>query len=430
MNTEAIDDAIKAYRDAYVTRLSGLVQGAATGEDHTVRAIAESLESLGCQVEVVAHRASDLPASDEFAHPELVDSCLRQSVIGQLPGRRAGRSLLLFCHHDTEPIAGLEAWRHPPFAADASGGRMVGWGIADDLAGVGVMLCALDAVRRIGAPIGTIIAASISSKRHACGIVTVLQRGYTADGALYLHPAESGNGLREIKAVTPGLARFRVTLHGFPAPTQEPEHTPVHHEAVNPVLVAARLVGALTALEEQLSDEMRHPLIEAHGRSVSIHIGHIAAGEPGAASRVPDTCVVIGSVSFPPGIRPTTMMTRVEQVVTAIAAADPRPGSRPPRVEWLLATPGAEISADHPLCATASRVIERTTGVAPSINPLHPASDIRHPILAGIPCVGLGPRCGDLVQAGGHDEWVDVEDYLQAINATAHLIVDWCGDGV
>ncbi|MDR7419390.1 MAG: M20/M25/M40 family metallo-hydrolase [Armatimonadota bacterium] len=427
--TDAIAGAVEEHRDTYVTRLSSLVREAAASEDRTVRWIARQLESLGCQVEVIAYRASDLPANDEFARPEIVDAGPHQCVVGRLPGRRAGRSLLLFGHHDTEPVTGLETWQHPPFAADVSAGRMIGWGVADDLAGVGIMLCALDAVRRSGAPTGSVIAASAPSKRHARGIVAVLRRGHTADGALYLHPAESGNGLREIKAVTPGLARFRVTIHGLPAPTQEPEHTPVHREAVNPVRAAARLVGALAALEEQLSGETRHPLIETRGPSVSIHIGHVAAGEPGVAARVPDACVVTGSVSFPPGTRPATVMTRVDQVVSA-AAADPRLASRPPHVEWLLAAPGAEIAADHPLCAAAARTIARTTGTAPSINPLHPASDIRHPILAGIPCVGVGPRCGNLVQAGGHDEWVDVEDYLRAINVTAHLIVDWCGHGV
>ncbi len=46
-------------------------------------------------------------------------------------------------------------------------------------------------------------------------------------------------------------------------------------------------------------------------------------------------------------------------------------------------------------------------------------------LFSGIPSVGLGPLAGDLTQAGGHDEWVDVEDYIRAIKISAKIIVDW-----
>lgn len=427
---DAIDATIRERRGTYVARLSSLVRVAAAGEEHVVRWIAGHLRASGCQVDIIASRAADVPVSDELLHPDLIDATARESVVGRLPGRGGGRSLLLFCHHDTEPVTGLGAWRHPPFAADEVEGRMIGWGVADDLAGVAILLCALDAVRQCGSPAGSVIAASTPSKRHARGIVAVLRGGYTADGAVYLHPAESGNGLRDIKAVTPGLARFRVTIHGRPARTQEPDQAPLQREAANPIHTAAAMVRALAALGGQLALEMRHPLIETRGDSVNILIGHVAAGTPDHPARVPETCTLAGSVSFPPGIRPSTIMTRVEQTLMDAIVAEPHRAVRRPTIEWLVALPGAEVAPGHPLCDAAARAIERVTGIAPTINPLHAASDIRHPILAGIPCIGFGPRCGNLAQAGGSDEWVDVEDYLRAISVTAHLIVDWCGRGV
>jgi hypothetical protein len=33
------------------------------------------------------------------------------------------------------------------------------------------------------------------------------------------------------------------------------------------------------------------------------------------------------------------------------------------------------------------------------------------------------------VQAGGHDEWVDVADYIMAITVTARLVAEWCDAG-
>jgi acetylornithine deacetylase len=68
------------------------------------------------------------------------------------------------------------------------------------------------------------------------------------------------------------------------------------------------------------------------------------------------------------------------------------------------------------------------TGVEPKVNPLHSASDIKNPkLFSGIPSVGIGPLAGDLTQAGSHDEWVDVEDYIRAIKICAKIIVDWSG---
>jgi acetylornithine deacetylase/succinyl-diaminopimelate desuccinylase-like protein len=64
----------------------------------------------------------------------------------------------------------------------------------------------------------------------------------------------------------------------------------------------------------------------------------------------------------------------------------------------------------------------------PEINPLHTSSDIRNPMVqSGIPCVGLGPLCGDLTQNGGRDEWVDEADYRRGVAVVAALITLWCG---
>jgi acetylornithine deacetylase len=97
-------------------------------------------------------------------------------------------------------------------------------------------------------------------------------------------------------------------------------------------------------------------------------------------------------------------------------------------VEWLSGVTGAEVSPVDPLYRVVADAVVRVTGQAPHVNPLHTSSDIRNPIVqAGIPTVGLGPLGGDLTQNGLHDEWVDVEDYLQAVKVAAAIISGWCG---
>ena len=88
---------------------------------------------------------------------------------------------------------------------------------------------------------------------------------------------------------------------------------------------------------------------------------------------------------------------------------------------FLSGVTGAEVPLDHPLwTGDAARRCRRGTGAAPEINPLHTSSDIRNPMVqSGIPCVGLGPLCGDLTQNGGRDEWVDAADYVRGVGVVA-----------
>ena len=75
---------------------------------------------------------------------------------------------------------------------------------------------------------------------------------------------------------------------------------------------------------------------------------------------------------------------------------------------------------------SVSRRVSLVRALFPQVNPLHSGSDIRNPkLFSDIPSVGIGPLAGDLTQAGGHDEWVDVEDYIRAIKICAKIIADW-----
>ena len=75
-----------------------------------------------------------------------------------------------------------------------------------------------------------------------------------------------------------------------------------------------------------------------------------------------------------------------------------------------------------------SDTFQPITGQPQHVNPLHTSSDIRNPIVqSGIPCVGLGPLCGDLTQNGSRDEWVDVADYRRSVGVLAGAIALWCG---
>ncbi len=408
--------------------LRDLLRVSEGGEVKTQAWVAARFAALGCEVDRFAYTPRDPSAGCGLA--DFGASEQRQCVVGRFPGAPDRRSLLLFAHADCEPVATVDGWRHPPFAGEIADGRLHGWGVADDLAGVTAMLAAAGAVVADGRrPAGALLLASAPSKRHARGIVEVLRRGYRADAAVYVHPAESGRGLAEIKAVTPGLLRFRVRVAGRPPDTREPEQTPFAHLAVNPLDGAARLVAALRMVDARRAGRVRHAALDAQvGRSTNVHVAWLACGDPAHPGRVAEACEFGGSVSFPPVERPEDVQAELAAALEDAAAGDPWLAAHPPTVEWSDAVPGAEVAPEHPLTRLVRASVRDVTGVEPGINALHASSDIGHPILvAGIPTVGLGPRAGDLSQAGGQDEWVDVDDLARTVTVLERIITTWCG---
>jgi acetylornithine deacetylase len=138
--------------------------------------------------------------------------------------------------------------------------------------------------------------------------------------------------------------------------------------------------------------------------------------------------VIGASLTFPPNEELKKVQKEIEETLHKVAGSDPWLMDNPPALDWLFGTQGVEVPEDHALYRTVSAAVAAVTGETPEVNPLHSASDIRNPALfRGIPTVGLGPLAGDFTQAGGHDEWVDVGDYIKAIKICAKLISDWCG---
>lgn len=408
--------------------LQKLSRATREGEEAVQALVAERMRELGCEVETLRISPAELILKHEFADLGDAPPEPRISVVGRRAGRRGGRSLLLFAHPDNPPHVGLEKWAHDPFGAKIEGGRMYGWGVADDLAGVAIMIEALAALEEAGLePGGDVILCSTPAKRNAQGVIALLSRGYTADASVYLHPAESGAGMKEIKAIASGMLQFRVRVQGRRPDTSEPGHTAFAHLAVNPVNKAVILIRALEALDARRGNRVRHPgLDKAVGRSTNLLIGTISAGEEGALTRVPESCVFGASLTFPPQEKLEAVRREVEVCLEEAAGSDPWLREVSPGIEWVFGTQGVETPVSHPLYRTVSRAIKDVTGEDPFVNPLHSASDIRNPILySGIPCVGLGPLAGSLAQNGLTDEWVDTEDYIRAVQITARILLDW-----
>src|SRR4051794_10168711 len=96
--------------------------------DASARAVSDLLASAGLDVDVV--RA-------EGGQP---------AVIGRRPAPAGAPTVLLYAHHDVQPVGDPADWDSDPFQPVERGGRLFGRGAADDKAGIALHLAALRAL--------------------------------------------------------------------------------------------------------------------------------------------------------------------------------------------------------------------------------------------------------------------------------------------
>jgi len=409
--------------------LGRLVGAQARGEAAVQAVIAADLSAIGCRVSEHRYVPADVPARGEIASKPARASDERIAIVALLPATATGhQSLLLFAHPDSEPFIGGAGWTDDPLALVNRRGRLHGWGLADDLAGCAAAVLAMSRLAAMDGDRGDVIFAAAPSKRSAKGTAAVLQSGLLADAALYLHPAESGAGMNEIKAITSGHMEFSITVQGKPPETQEPNHTVLSHKAINAVDKAVVIHAALRALDIRRAARVRHPAIaRAAERSTNLMVSAMTTGPQAGLSRLAPDCTLGCALSFPPGERLADVQAEVSAAVAAAAEADDWLSVYPPQITWHTGTDAAEVPEDNPFWQVASTAVSRMTGSAPQVYPLHSGSDIRVPILeSGMVCLGLGCLCGDLTQNGRTDEWIDAADFARMIDVVTAIASDWC----
>ena len=473
----AADDAMKdmGRKESMVPRRGGdyarrllreMVAAQQRGEGAVQEVVAAALDEMGGRVDVekITYTPQGTQLKDEFASDAIITPGERVAIVGRYCARKAdaggafsGRSLIMFAHPDGEdpehapPGAGPGSWTRPPFEATiedrgAEGCLMYGWGIADDIMGVAAGVCAMRELYERGvAPRGELIMASTPSKRHARGCAELVQRGYGADAACYLHPAESGAGLQEVKAYTSGQLLVRVRVVGSLPTAPPPPHGDHPHWAAsitpegdgmcafaftaNSALDKCLLIrDALMRLGVDREKRVHHPTMHAAaGKSTSVLVSSLVCSA-GKLSSVPLVGELGASVTFPPTESLGSVKAEVAAAIETCASRDDWLKTHPPVIDFVSGVTGAEVSEDNPLYRAVSESISASTGIEPHVNPMHTSSDIRVPaVQLGIPCVGFGSRSGNLAQNGLSDEWIDLDDFDQMVDALVALVDRWCG---
>ena len=412
-----------------ITCLKDLVSLQKDGELAIQAYTQDVLESAGLNTKYFDYTPSKVTVKGEFSAYNKKLEIPRRALICETNGDPAYPSLLIFAHPDSEPVKRSELWSSDPFVPIERMGKLHGWGVADDLAGCA---CAISAMQHVfndkTTKIGNVIFASTPSKSFARGVSALLHDGMSADASLYLHPAESGHGLNEIKAIASGQLEFTLDICGQHPETTEPGHTAFSHLAVNPIEKAYLYIDALSQLNNSRNNRIFHQAINDEvGRSTNIHISRIISNEEDKLSRINQFCTLGGAVSFPPNETIEDTINEITDAVRKVSKADRWLSQNPPKLTWLSGVTGGEVDMSSPFYKAVSESVRKVTLREPYVNPMHTSSDIKNPIVeADIPCLGLGCLGGNLAQNNHVDEWIDIDDFSNMVAVTKKIIERWC----
>jgi acetylornithine deacetylase len=338
----------------------------------------------------------------------------RPVVVGRLPGRGGGRSLVLNGHVDVVGSGDPALWSRPPFAADIVDGRLVGRGAADAKGPLVALLFGLAcALELSGGLRGDVTVVSVADEEVAGpGTEAAIAAGPLPDAAVVGEPTRLA-----VAPASRGAVTFRLEVEGREA------HAGSSFLGVNAIEKAALYVDMLVRLQASLDRARPHPLYAELPVTHAVNVATIRGGEsPGV---VPWACVLEAVVGCVAGESAAEAKAWVEEAVAATTGADPWLREHPPRLVWLLEFEPGATAVDDPLVAAALSAGTRAFGEAPRLLPFLGGSDLRHFTAAGISAVHIGP--GDLLDAHGYDESVDVSEVVTAAAIIGELVGDWCG---
>ncbi|MGC9311840.1 MAG: M20/M25/M40 family metallo-hydrolase [Sediminispirochaetaceae bacterium] len=333
-----------------------------------------------------------------------------------------GKSLMLFSHIDTESPPDDTPGKNP-YLGEIIDGRLYGLGAADAKSGIATMILAAEAVLRETDLDGDLILMSILGKKGgSAGTLSAVERGYRAEGAVYLHAAETGHGFQEIKCYSMGTVDLRIIVEGSEGvPNDE-----LDDSEVNAVEKGALIIKALRDWDNERRARLRFDNGSyRESPKTKLHIGLARGGT--YVGTDPVSFEIHCRLYFGVGETIETVISDLNSYLSRLCADDQWLSEHPPRIEkmYLRASPAC-IEENAAISSAVRGCIADVTGNTDIIYQYHGASDIRLPILYGrTDTVGIGPKCGGLYGQEWTD-WVDIEDYITGIKIVASLIIDWC----
>lgn len=420
MLPQQISESVEALRPELIAFIQTLVQTPSLPEqEQAVQAvIAEKLRALNLHVEVVPSVFDELRHHPAF-NDDGFSAHQRVNVVGRWGSGAAG--LILNGHVDVVSPGDEALWSVPPWSGLMRDGKIYGRGACDMKSGVATGIFAIAALQRLGfVPARSVLMQTvIGEESGGVGTLTTIVKGYTAEACIVLEPTRL-----ELSPVQSGALTFRLIVPGKAA------HAALRQRGVSAIEKFAVLLNAISHLEaERHAQFAANPIAQLYpdARYIApISLGNVKGGE--WHSTVAEKVVAEGRLGVFPGESTEAARQALVEAVAKAAAADEWLSQHPPQVEWFEGQfESGATDPHHPLIQTLAAAHETMLGHQPRVTGVPYGADLRlftnH---AHIPTVLYG--AGDVSLAHAVDEYIEIEDVVQATKVVALLVAQWCNN--
>lgn len=403
----------ESYRDEMLTLLKELVRVKSLSGESAANAqaiVTSYLSKLPYRIEESRDQPSIYASHPEFMPPDPAGDGPFVNVVGW-PKKSKGKQFAMFAHIDTESV--YNNWQTDPFEAKLIGNKLYGLGTADDKAGIAAMLVAAKAMEKIGQPLPVVM--SLHGKGGGSrGSLPVFDRiskaKHSLGAVLYVHPAETGRGLEDIKNSVQGIVDLQLIVTGWRGPQMEigSIDSAAWEAGGNAVDVCLKLISHLR---------------ETVFKDVLVNIGILNGGD--RIGSVADKATLTFRLKFEGENTWSNLVGSANQAIANFMKEIPKSKNNFNAVLNIIGyrtNPGAS-SWEAPVSKVLRQSITDITGRAPNAYPNHYAGDIRYPIrLLNVPAYGIGSIGGNFY---GPDEWVDVDDLVKLVAVCIQTLSGW-----
>ncbi len=382
--------------------------------------MADRLAALGAEVdqwEPDADELRDHPMMPPWHHWEG-----RPITVATFKGVGSGRSLIINGHIDVVDEGDRTHWDSDPFGAELRQGRIYGRGAVDMKGGIAAAHLALQALRANDIRLAGDVYFEVVTDEETCamGTVAAIQRGYRAEAGLVPEPTNLGMWI-----ATRGLLHGVLTVPGRSAHAELNQPSWQDGGGVNAIERALPLLAALGRLKDNWRERpaKRHPLVGIPVVQPTVIVGgsFIANVPESVRVQVNATYLVADADEDGYGSVPRA------EIVGAVASAaevDDWLREHPPSWSWSTDYPPAEIAPDEEIIAVALSAAKEVGGAQGAVGIDTTYDGALLTLFAATPSPAFGP--GDLSRAHAPNEWVGVDELVQAAKAYARAITRWC----
>ena len=211
----------------------------------SISAAAYDQSTLTCSAAWIAQKAQELGLNTEVIQVTTEDGRIgRPAVLGSRPAAAGKPTVLLYAHHDVQPVGEVALWDHneDPFKAVRQGERLFGRGAADDKAGV---VLHLEAIRAADPGVGIVLFIEGEEEVGSPTFAYFLEQHREQLQADVIVVADSNNwkvGTPSLTTSLRGVAQLHVTLSMLDHSLHSGAYSgPV----IDAVTAAARLIATL-----------------------------------------------------------------------------------------------------------------------------------------------------------------------------------------